>query len=60
MLEPLHVEMIHLALDDTFSPRALKGIIAANLYQDRPLGQLGHDEYHFDNNAFDRSYAYIE
>jgi len=52
--------MIHLALDDTFSPRALEKIIAANLYQDRPLGQLGHDEYHFDNNAFDKSYAYIE
>jgi len=60
MLEPFHVEMIHLALDDLFSPCALERIITANLYQDRPLGQLGHDEYHFDNNAFDRSYAYIE
>ena len=24
------------------------------------LGQIGHDEYHFDNNAFDKSYNYIE
>jgi hypothetical protein len=23
-------------------------------------GQIGHDEYHFDNNAFDESYAYIK
>ena len=23
-------------------------------------GQIGHDEYHFDNNAFEKSYAYIE
>jgi hypothetical protein len=35
-------------------------IIAGNLYQDRLRGQLGHDEYHFDNNAFEKSYAYIE
>lgn len=22
-------------------------------------GQIGHDEYHFDNNAFEKGYAYI-
>ena len=60
MLTAYHIEMLHLALDDTFSPRALEKIIAANIHQDRPLGQIGHDEYHFDNNAFDKSYAYIE
>lgn len=52
--------MIHLALDDQFSPRALEQIIAANIYQDRLRGQIGHPEYHFDDNAFEKSYAYIE
>lgn len=60
MLRDYHIEMMHLALDRTFSPRALEKIIAANVYQDRLLGQIGHDEYHFDNNAFDKSHAYIE
>lgn len=60
MLRPYHIEIMHLALDDAFSPRALEKIIEANLYQDRLLGLIGHDEYHFDNNAFDKSYAYIE
>ena len=60
MLESFHVEIMHLALDDIFSPPALDKIIKANLYQDRLRGQIGHDEYHFDNNAFDKSYAYIE
>jgi hypothetical protein len=52
--------MMRLALDETISPRALEQIIAANLNQDRLRGQIGHDEYHFDNNAFEQSYAYIE
>jgi hypothetical protein len=60
MLRPFHIEMMHLALEDTFSSRALDKIIKANLNQDRLLGQIGHDEYHFDSNAFDKSYAYIE
>lgn len=60
MLKSVHAEMIHLALDDQFSPGALERIIAANLYQDRPRGQVGHPEYHFDDNAFEKSYAYIE
>lgn len=60
MLRPFHIEMMHLALDDRFGPRALDKIIKANLNQDRLLGQIGHDEYHFDNNAFEKSYAYIE
>ena len=60
MLKPYHIEIMHLALDEVFSPRALEKIIEANLYQDRLLGLIGHDEYHFDNNAFDKSYAHIE
>lgn len=60
MLERFHVDILHVALDDVFSPRAVQKIIEANLYQDRLRGQIGHDEYHFDNNAFEQSYAYIE
>ena len=60
MIPSVHVEMLHLALDEKFSSRALKRIIQANLYQDLPHGQFGHPEYHFDDNAFEKSYAYIE
>ena len=60
MLKTYHVEMIHLALDDLFGPRARESIIRANVRQDRLRGQIGHHEYHFDHNAFDKSYAYIE
>jgi hypothetical protein len=60
MLKPYHIEIMHLALDSVFGSRALEKIIAANVRQDRLLGQIGHDEYHFDNNAFDKSHAYIE
>lgn len=60
MLPKIHIEMLHRALADQFSVRALEKIVAANLYQDRPRGQFGHDEYHVDNNAFEKSYAYME
>lgn len=60
MLRAYHVEMIQLALGDTCSPQALAAIIQANLRQDRIQGQIGHDEFHFDNNAFDQSYRYME
>jgi hypothetical protein len=48
------------ALRDQFSPCALDAIISANVYQDRPAGQVGHDEFHFDNNAFAKGMAYLE
>ncbi|MBN2118920.1 MAG: hypothetical protein JW730_20300 [Anaerolineales bacterium] len=60
MLTSIHREMIAVALGDHFSTRALERISAANIHQDRIRGQIGHDEYHFDNNAFEKSYAYIE
>jgi hypothetical protein len=60
MLRKFHIEMMHLALDGIVSPRALDRMIAANLHQDCLRGQIGHDEYHFDHNAFGKSYAYIE
>jgi hypothetical protein len=60
MLKSFHIEITQLALGDLFSASALEKIIEANLNQDRLSGQIGHDEYHFDNNAFEKSYAYIE
>ncbi|MGE5777627.1 MAG: hypothetical protein ACM33V_15485 [Chloroflexota bacterium] len=60
MLISIHIEMNRLALGDRFGARALERINAANIHQDRVRGQIGHDEYHFDNNAFETSYAYIE
>jgi hypothetical protein len=60
MLKKLHADILRQALHEQFSAAALESIIAANVYQDRLAGQIGHDEYHFDNNAFEKSYAYIE
>jgi hypothetical protein len=60
MLQAYHVEIMQLALKEMFSARALEQIIQANLRQDRLRGQIGHHEYHFDHNAFAKSYAYME
>ena len=60
MLKPVHAEITRKALTGMFSDRALEAILTANLKQDRLLGLIGHDEYHFDGNAFGRSYAYLE
>jgi hypothetical protein len=60
MLTQYHASITRKALSAYFSPGALEAIIAANLGQDNLRGQIGHDEYHFDNNAFEQSYAFIE
>jgi hypothetical protein len=60
MLTQYHIEIMLASLGERFSPRAMSVIIYANINQDRLAGQIGHDEFHFDNNAFDKSYAYIE
>jgi len=60
MLKPYHIEITRLALGEHFSSNALEKITYANLYQDRLLGQIGHDEYHFDGSAFEKSYQYVE
>jgi len=60
MLTQYHIEIMHASLGDRFSARAMSVIIQANVNQDRITGQFGHDEFHFDNNAFDKTYAYIE
>jgi hypothetical protein len=60
MLKPVHIEITRNALAGSFSDRALEAIIAANLKQDSLLSLIGHDEYHFDGNAFAASYTYLE
>jgi len=59
MLIPIHDEMMREALSRRFSLCALEVMIAANLKQDAWRGQIGHDEYHFDNNAIDKGNRYI-
>ena len=60
MLKPIHADITRRALGRLFSARALDIIIAANRGQDALASQIGHDEYHFDNNSFTKSRAYIE
>jgi hypothetical protein len=60
MLPQYHIEILLASLGGRFSARAMSVIIQANVDQDRLSAQLGHDEFHFDNNAFEKSYAYIE
>jgi hypothetical protein len=60
MLKPVHKEITLRALGETFSRRALDAIIRANLHQDILPAQFGHNEFHFDNNDFEGSRAYIE
>lgn len=59
MLIPIHEEMTREVLQTRFSSRALEIIIAANKKQDSLSGQIGHNEFHFDNNALEESYRYI-
>jgi len=59
MLVPIHEEMTREALGGCFSPRALEIIIAANRKQDALPGQICHDEFHFDNNAIEKGFRYI-
>jgi hypothetical protein len=59
MLPAVHAEMLRSALGELFSADALDAIIAANVRVDALWNQLGHDELHFDSNAFEQSYAFI-
>ena len=60
MLQKYHVEITRQALGELVSAAALDRITRANVHQDRLVWQIGHDEFHFDNSAFEKSYAYIE
>lgn len=61
MLIQYHKSITRKAIKGHFSSRALKAVLAANLKQDNLLtGQIGHDEYHYDNNAIPESDRYLE
>ena len=60
MLTQYHIEIMLNALGSRFSPRAASAISQANINQDRLTGLFFHDEFHCDNNAFERAYAYVE
>lgn len=60
MLVRHHVEITRQALASDFGPRALQAVIRANIAQDSLRYQLFHDHFHFDNDQFQKSYAYIE
>ncbi len=54
-----HKKITSEMLSPYFSPGAMTYIINANLRQDSILGQLLHNEFHFDNNKLREGYAYI-
>jgi hypothetical protein len=61
MLKIYHRQITIQALKESFSPQALEIVVRANLGQDHWLrGQVGHPEYHFDQNTFAKSRAYLE
>jgi hypothetical protein len=60
MLTEYHIEIMFESLGDHLGARALGIMTNANVNQDRIAGMFGHDEFHFDNNAFAKTYAYIE
>ncbi len=60
MLSEYHIEICQRSLGDKVSDRALKTITDANLAQDGWRGLIGHHEYHFDHNAFEAGYTYID
>ncbi|MEW5867795.1 MAG: hypothetical protein AB1894_00855 [Chloroflexota bacterium] len=55
-----HTEITTQALEQHFSPAALRTIIAANLGQDGLRGQTGHPEFHFDESCFAGGEAYMQ
>jgi hypothetical protein len=60
MLTVYHRAITRQALNAFLSASVLKVVIAANLGQDKIRGQVGHPEYHFEENAFAKSWAYLE
>jgi hypothetical protein len=59
MQQTFHIQITTQALQEFFSPRALQEVIRANIGQDALRGQVGHPEFHFDDNAFSQGNAYL-
>jgi hypothetical protein len=60
MLPKYHRQITQKALSAYFADQELREVISGNLWQDRPAGQFGHPEFHFDDCEFDRSYKYLD
>lgn len=60
MLIPIHSEITRKALEKIFDPKVLEIVIQANQKQDAIKGQIGHSDYHFDNNQLLESQAYLQ
>lgn len=60
MRSKYHVLITKEAIGEFFSPNNLNTILTSNINQDCIIGLLGHDEFHFDNNKFSESYAYLK
>jgi hypothetical protein len=60
MKSQYHREITAKVLSPYFSESALEEIVRANLRQDRPRYQIGHDYIHFDGCAFNEGFAYIQ
>ena len=60
MLTEYHIEIMFESLGDHLGTRAIAVMTTANVKQDQLHGFFGHDEYHFDNNAFEKTYRYME
>lgn len=54
-----HIEISRKALKNHFSDEVIEKIIRANIKQDLPKNQFGHDEIHFDSSTFTEGFAYI-
>jgi hypothetical protein len=59
MLSSAHIDVMRVALDGLFSTRALEVMIKANIQVDAIWNQFGRHELHFDDNAFEKAYAYL-
>lgn len=55
-----HISITKEAIAEKFSASALEVILKANIGQDALRYQFGHDHYHYDNNQFARSDAYVK
>ena len=61
MLSIYHRAITAQALSTDFSLSALDAVVAAHLGQDHwSHGQIGHPEYHFEDNAIIKSWTYME
>jgi len=60
MFTQYHLSITREALSERLSSTALKAILMGNINQDNLSGQVGHPEYHFDDNAFDQGNQYLD